>query len=175
MPNVNEMYWYLVGGDPHVDETTEWTYAGQKFTGGMWLKKWDKITLPGKSKDVGKDGRDLRVTGFTYAESPQVAGIVRGYCVDVTPGKPSDTSDYFFLPNLRIYTKWGTNILVADFPRFWSSSSVHDSGAYFMEYMELTRPEPRQILCLIGIQLDEEFRSIWKVAGMRPNGKPWFQ
>ena len=43
LPNAQELTWYVMKGDAHRDNTTEWEAFGQLHTGGIWLKKLSVI------------------------------------------------------------------------------------------------------------------------------------
>ena len=125
LPNVNEMYWYVVNGDPHWDETTVWTPDGGKSekTGGVWFLKKSAILAAGKTFDsnIGKDGLDLRIEW-------KDVGYYWHY--DITIGKPADTTDYFFLPFTGDGYAFGDQI--ADMARamYWSSTPE-----YMLEFL----------------------------------------
>ena len=119
MPNPNEMYWYVLNGDPRWDEETEWTADGgaSYHTGGVWIKKKSVILAEGKTFDsnVGYLGQDMRETNREY----HFAGDSYRY-----GGKPEDTSKYFFLPALGFYG--GGDHVVTDlgvYGIYWASCS----------------------------------------------------
>ena len=117
MPNPNEMYWYVSGGDPRWDSETEWTDEGDitspkatKYKGGVWIKKKQYIT--GFSSTVGMDGVDMRTT-------------TKGYAVTSTTyksgGKPANTSQYFFLTALGLYSHNASVVAKGTGGYYWSS------------------------------------------------------
>ena len=114
MPNANELYWYISAGDPRWDNTTQWTTDGgaSYHTGGAWIKKKQYIT--GFSSTVGKNGVDMRTTATHHSVNTTTYQ---------SGGKPTDTSQYFFLPALGCY--WNTQDLVEVGINgwYWSSSS----------------------------------------------------
>ena len=118
MPNPNEMYWYISGGDPRWDGETEWTDDDgvTKYKGGVWIKKKQYIT--GFSSTVGAGGVDMRTTEKIY--SVNSATYISGK-------KPANTSQYFFLPALGYYNT-GTNYVQDKgiLGSYWSSYA----GAY---------------------------------------------
>ena len=117
MPNINEMTWYAMKGDPRWDNERLWTTMGHLYKGGMWFKKHDKI--PGYSKTQAYDGTDWRTS----------ANAVNNY--SLTPGLPSeaDASDYFYLPALGFYFG-GECHSIGRSCSIWSSSSNPAVGYY---------------------------------------------
>ena len=98
MPNANELYWYIVSGDPRWDNTTPWSNDGglTERTGGIWIMTRAAILAAGRTFDpnVGKGNVDMRAT-------------FQGHSVNTTTyktgGRPADTSNYFFLPAQGFY------------------------------------------------------------------------
>ena len=127
LPNANEMAWYVLKGDAHWDDITQWEVFGKTYTGGIWLKKRSVIAQENsktladlKLKDP--NGKDL-LTSFNR------------YNVSTISGKPSDSEigNYFFLPALGWYLKDEFNYL-GEFGFYWSSSTKPNDIdlAYFM-------------------------------------------
>lgn len=120
MPNANEMYWYIVNGDPRWDETTPWTIDGglTEYTNGLWLKKKATILAEGKefSSTVGKDGVDMRLT-------------FKGHSVrnSLTSLSVAERSKYFFLPALG-YKNGGVQYVWRIHGYYWSSSPFPGDG-----------------------------------------------
>ena len=90
LPNVNELLWYVQNGDFHWD-TELWAMMDHLYTGGMWLKKKSKIS--GYRADQAPDGID-------YTRNTTLVVYPAG---GVTTGKPSNLSDYFYLPAYGYY------------------------------------------------------------------------
>lgn len=107
-PNVNELYWYAQEGEPHWDNTTLWATMGHLYVGGIWLKKKDKI--PGYSATVAPDG-----TNYTRSTS-----VLSYNNTNITPGKPSNLDEFFYLPALGFY--FGTGML----------GNIGSSGFYWL-------------------------------------------
>ena len=63
LPNVNEMTWYAVKGDPRWDADELWTTMGHLYKGGMWFKK--KAHINGYKSNTAVDGTDWRTTSKT--------------------------------------------------------------------------------------------------------------
>ena len=121
LPNANEMAWYILKGDAHWDNTTQWTAFGKKFKGGIWLKKLSVI-----AKDAGKtladlkkadpDGHDLRTNNVD--QRPYYSAL-DGKLTD------SEINNYFFLPALGNYHN-GSLEAFASWGFYWSSSVPYD-------------------------------------------------
>lgn len=123
LPNVNEMAWYVLKGDAHWDNSTQWEAFGTTHTGGIWLKKLSVIAQENnkkfaelKQKDpYGADLRDF----FDY------------YGFSTKNGKPSDSviDQYFFLPALGSY---GGDKLrkLGSYGYYWSSSACPHQSIY---------------------------------------------
>ena len=126
-PNVNQLYWYVVGGDPRYEKTTHWTIDGGATirTGGIWMKK--RSAISGFSPYIGKNGADMRSTGLSHEVS--TASYQNG-------GRPANTTNYFFMPALGYYDYY-TNPSVPVYPYmnmgtsgwYWTVSPWPDDGA----------------------------------------------
>ena len=84
-PNVNEMVWYAVKGNPCWDGDELWTTMGHLYKGGMWLKK--KAYISGfniNSAPVNGDWRTSNRNG--------------NWSVPYTLPPISDASKYFSYP-----------------------------------------------------------------------------
>lgn len=116
LPNANEMAWYVVEGDAHWDNSTQWEAFGEVHTGGIWLKKLSVIAQEnGKAladfKLTDPNGADLRTSSSSYDVSP-------------ISGKPADSEigNYFFLPALGYYD-YGKLGSLGSGGYYWSSSA----------------------------------------------------
>ena len=127
LPNANEMAWYVLKGDGHWDNTTQWTVFGKIYTGGIWLKKLSVIAQengkePAALKLKDPRNRDLRAS-FTF------------YNPNAKSGKPSasEIDKYFFLPALGYY---GGGILdnIGSDGYYWSSSACPSGSAYYLSF-----------------------------------------
>ena len=123
-PNVNELRWYAEHGHPHWDDQTLWATMGHLYHDGMWFKKKSKIS--GYSAAQAPDGID-------YTRSTNNASF---YNTIVTPGKPSNLNDYFYLPALGSYEN-GVLDGVGGYGFYWTSTPrVRDTGyAYYMVFV----------------------------------------
>ena len=117
LPNVNEMTWYAVKGDPRWDADELWTTMGHLYKGGMWFKK--KSQISGYNANTAYDGTDWRTTGDD-----------KSWSVSQTPPSAADANKYFFLPGLGSY--FAGQLLSVGTGYYWSSSAYlsFSSGAY---------------------------------------------
>ena len=127
LPNACEMTWYVLNGDGHWDNTTQWEAFGKIYTGGVWLKKLSVI-----AKENGKQLADLKNVdprGRTLRENHSDNSIW------VKTGKPasSEISKYFFLPALGYYTNGYFYGLGSD-GFYWSSSASTNMHNYSLGY-----------------------------------------
>ena len=130
LPNANEIGWYVLKGDAHWDNSTQWEVFGKTYTGGIWLKKLSVIAQENGKKPADlklKDpkGNDLRASYDYYSISPK-------------NGKPSDSviDNYFFLPALGGYGNRG-NLFLCTIGYYWSSSAYPSDGsrAYVLDFI----------------------------------------
>ena len=118
LPNVNEMSWYCMFGDPRWDGDELWTTMGHLYKGGMWFKK--KSVLQGEGHydtEKSADGTtDMRTTERSYSNSNSSINY---------SGLPSaaDAGNYFYLPALGYYT-YGLLYSAGDAGSYWSSSAL---------------------------------------------------
>ena len=111
-PNVNEMVWYAVKGNPCWDGDELWATMGHLYKGGMWLKK--KAYISGfniNSAPVDGDWRTSNRNG--------------NWSVSYTLPPISDASKYFFLPTSGYYVQGVLNIGNG---YYWSSSASPGYG-----------------------------------------------
>ena len=129
LPNVNEMSWYCMYGDPRWDADEAWTTMGHLYKGGMWFKK--KSVLQGEgnySTEKSADGStDMRTTGKDYTNNSS----------SINSGVPSaaDAGNYFYLPALGNYNS-GKLYDVGRIGRYWSSSAypLYSFSAYYLGF-----------------------------------------
>ena len=149
MPNVNEMYWYIVSGDPRWDNTTPWSNDGglTERTGGIWIMTRAAILAAGRAfaPNVGKNNVDMRATYLTHTVATSAYR---------TGGRPADTSNYFFLPAQGYYSA-GSPTYPGTGGYYWSSSpNPGDSAnAYRLRFFS------------DGVYLDYSIRSAGFVVG----------
>ena len=117
LPNVNEMSWYCMYGDPRWDADELWTTMGHLYKGGMWFKK-KSVLLAEHHYDTEKsaDGTtDMRTTWKNYVNNNSSIN---------NSGLPSaaDAGNYFYLPALGYYLA-GQLRNVGSNGSYWSSSA----------------------------------------------------
>ncbi|ALO47832.1 hypothetical protein [Hoylesella enoeca] len=119
-PNANELIWYCMQGDPHRDDQTLWATMGHLYQGGIWFKKKDKIS---GFTDANYNGTDYRIIYQNFSN------------ISITPGKPSNLNDYFYLPKLGLYG-FGTLNDVGFTGYYWSSTpfpwNVHNAYILYL-------------------------------------------
>ncbi|WP_455062747.1 hypothetical protein [Prevotella fusca] len=119
-PNINELYWYCLHGDPHWDNTTLWTEWGYLYTGGMWFKKAEVIAHDNNKanaaalKAASPDGKDR--THQTHYETPK-------HNENVKKKTPDNRKNYFFLPATGRYES-GTLKDFRTMGFYWTSSTI---------------------------------------------------
>ena len=130
LPNVNELSWYVMYGDPRWDGDELWTTMGHLYKGGMWFKK--KSVLQAENHydtEKSADGTtDMRTTWMDYRNSNSSIN---------NSGLPSaaDAGNYFFLPALgHYYANRLYNVGVNG--SYWSSSANPDASwdAFSLEF-----------------------------------------
>ena len=116
LPNVNEMSWYCMYGDPRWDADELWTTMGHLYKGGMWFKK--KSVLQSEhhyDTEKSADGStDMRTTFKNYFNVSS----------SFNSGLPAaaDAGNYFYLPALGSYS-FGQLYNVGIYGPYWSSSA----------------------------------------------------
>lgn len=122
MPNVNEMSWYAMKGDPHWDADELWSTMGHLYKGGMWFKK--KAVLLKENNYSTEISADRTTDMRTTEKRLEIGGI--------TIGVPSP-ADYFYLPALGCYDSSTLGVLGEE-GLYWSSSAFIGGNAYYMEF-----------------------------------------
>ena len=128
-PNVNECIWYAMEGNPHYEQSTLWATMGHLYTGGTWIKK---LSVIGNSQHPKKTLAELKAAapnGIDY-RTPQPWSNFINYNL-VQGKKPSNLSDYFFIPHLGQYLNGGLSG-VGHLSYIWSNTStpMGESGAF---------------------------------------------
>ena len=117
LPNVNEMTWYAVKGDPRFDKDELWTTMGHLYKGGMWFKKKSVLLAEGNyNTEKSVDGTDWRTDGNENSWSVS----------QILPSA-ADANNYFYLPALGYYNG-GRLYSVGFYGYYWSSSADPLSG-----------------------------------------------
>ena len=100
-PNVNEITWYCMKGDPRWDNTTLWSVWEHLYTGGMWFKKEKVIVSENHTSysyitNFSYDGRNRIAKPGLFETPPSNKKLKNGI--------PANMSDYIFLPAMGNYT-----------------------------------------------------------------------
>ena len=123
LPNVNEMTWYAVKGDPRWDADELWTTMGHLYKGGMWFKK--KANINGFNANTSVDGNDWRTTR-----------INQSWSVSNTLPEAANADNYFYLPALGFYFS-GRQYYVGSNCSYWSSTGIswnNNGYAYILNF-----------------------------------------
>ena len=119
LPNVNELSWYVVYGDPRWDADRLWTTMGHLYKGGAWFKKKSVLIAEGhyNTEKFADNITDLRIMPSGYSNTSW------------TPGLPTaaDANKYFYLPALG-YSILGQQSQVGSYGGYWSSSASAGSS-----------------------------------------------
>ena len=119
LPNVNELSWYVVYGDPRWDADRLWTTMGHLYKGGAWFKKKSVLIAEGhyNTEKSADNITDLRIMPSSYSNTSW------------TPGLPTaaDANKYFYLPALG-YSILGQQSQVGSYGGYWSSSASAGSS-----------------------------------------------
>lgn len=131
LPNVNEMVWYVMKGDPHRDPDELWTTMGLLYRSGLWIKKKARIAAD-NSKSV-TDLANAAPNGTDYRSSITWPGSFVNNSVSAGSPDADELGDYFFLPALSHYTS-GSFQRVGYYGNYWSSNAdarVQDHAFFF--------------------------------------------
>ncbi|WP_155945426.1 MULTISPECIES: fimbrillin family protein [Prevotellaceae] len=119
LPNVNELSWYVMKGDPRWDKDELWTSMGLLYKGGMWfLKKANIIDYSTEHSFYGII--DLR-TFDADQRTRRKYRYFKNTPSDVLPSA-TDANKYFYLPALGSYLRGGLGA-VGSCGRYWTSSA----------------------------------------------------
>lgn len=104
-PNMNEIIWYVLKGDPHWDDSKYFTVNNRPYNGGMWIKKQSVIAAENSTsvwalKNAAPDGVNYGYSWLYDNDHGAHTGWPHFSNTSVTMGEPSNPNDYFFLPAL---------------------------------------------------------------------------
>ena len=139
-PNVNELYWYLMKGDPHWGGGPVYAVNGHLWQmNGMWLRKKSAIVAYLKTNEHYPSTfteNDLKEGYKTSATAVPIDYRVTflNASGSFTQGTPANTTDYFFLPALGLYYL-GSCYDFGSYGAYWSSSGSFSSNAYAYSMM----------------------------------------
>ena len=132
LPNANEMAWYVLRGDAHLDYSTWWEVFGALRSGGLWLKKLSVI-----AQESGKEPAALKQAD---PNGKNLLASYGSYTIRYAIGKPADSviDKYFFLPGLGFYVMGKLTFFGTYSPDglFWSSSAhpSNSDNAYYLDF-----------------------------------------
>ena len=137
-PNANELLWYNREGDPHWD-TSLWSLMDHLYQGGMWLRKIDVIAK--KQRKTVQQLKNLAPNNidFTKNSSTNIYDQIAESNTNITIGKPTNTSDYIFLPATGLYIySIGKLTGVGKMGYYWSSTprSYNNNNAFNIKVTE---------------------------------------
>ena len=121
LPNVNEMTWYAVYGEPRWDADKLWTTMGHLYKGGMWFKKKSVLQADHHyNTEKAADGTDWRTNEN-----------IKTWSVSQTLPSAADANKYFYLPAFGYYNSGEPYVFVYGV-YYWSSSALpgNSSRAY---------------------------------------------
>ena len=117
-PNVNEITWYCMKGDPHWDTTTLWSVWEHLYTCGMWFKKESVIVSENHTSyshitNFSFDGKNRIAKPGVY-ETPKSNDKIK-------QGTPDNLNNYFFLPAMGVYLN-GSLHNFREYGFYWSKT-----------------------------------------------------
>lgn len=117
-PNVNEITWYCMKGDPHWDTTTLWSVWEHLYTCGMWFKK-ERIIVSENNTSYS------HITNFSYDGKNRIAkpGVYETPKSNdkIKKGTPDNLNNYFFLPAMGVYLN-GSLYNFREYGYYWSKT-----------------------------------------------------
>ena len=117
-PNVNELYWYCLKGDPHWDNITLWAVWGHLYTGGMWFKKASVIASENGKVDAAAL-KNINPYGKDYAHTDHF--VTPPNNKSIKSAMPEERKKYFFLPAMGRYEA-DKLVEFRTTGRYWSST-----------------------------------------------------
>ena len=131
-PNINELCWYVMKGDPHWGSKTYVENGHLKKIDGLWLRKKSAIVTYLKAQEGYPSSftEDDLKSGYkaSFTASLNDYRITNG-AVSATPasGVPTNIADYFFLPASGYYFEgW---LVESGFSGYYWTSSGHPWAA----------------------------------------------
>ena len=117
LPNINEMVWYAIKGDPRWDADELWTTMGHLYKGGLWLKK--KAYISGISSEHDPNNIDQRTKNNVNIQKKP------------SPYLPSasEINNFFYLPAMGGYHS-GNLGSMGTLGFYWSSSAAVSTKSY---------------------------------------------
>uniref|UniRef100_A0AB33JI69 Fimbrillin family protein n=1 Tax=Prevotella sp. GTC17262 TaxID=3236797 RepID=A0AB33JI69_9BACT len=124
IPNVNEITWYIMHGNPRWDADRLWTTMRHLYKGGMWFKKLDKIAAEqGINRSHMKNHAaitavDMHTVTLTWLEYN--SNYFTNHPLN-TPPTDAEKPDFFYLPMLGRYHNGRLDFL-GSYGAYWTSS-----------------------------------------------------
>ena len=135
LPNVNEMTWYVMYGDPRWDTDELWTTMGHLYKGGVWFKKKSVLQAEGHyaTEKSADNTTDMRGWAYKYYENNSSSMKYSG------PPSAADAGNYFYLPALGYYNQHGVlDGAIGLDARYWSSTT-YIATPYSAYYLHLNK------------------------------------
>lgn len=146
LPNVNELWWYVVHGDAHWEDNC---VVGVKdnhlklIGGGLWLRKKSAILAHIKANGYPASLTEASLkAGYMFSPTSPLEDM-RGNRfatqVNSIPGRPANTADYFFLPALAWYSNgWRQGEYYGSHGAYWTSNAYpgYSSNQAFCLYFD---------------------------------------
>ncbi|WP_315404897.1 hypothetical protein [Hoylesella saccharolytica] len=135
-PNVNELYWYIKKGDPHLGSRQQLVYYDgrlQPITVGLWLRKKSAIVAYLKANEgypASLTWNDMKEAYWDTPTAPHVDGRTTSvvlHRLNIPSGTPANPADYFFIPMVTGYIKYGMLVRPSMYnlqAHYWSSTAV---------------------------------------------------
>ena len=160
-PTLNELYWYVMKGDPQWDGEQLWTLGGRMYKGGVWLRKKKTIVAYLKEKEGFPSTfteADLKLGYKASATAPLDDRRIAGWGVWLTSypkGSPNYLDDYFFLPASGCYFGgWLQNAGTDGW--YWSDNTAQNhqftacaNALWFTKDKIAVTPEVRAVPCRV--------------------------
>ena len=132
VPNVNELSWYCMYGDPRWDGDELWTTMGHLYKGGMWFKK--------KSVLQAENHYDTEKSADNITDERTTARFYNNTNSSIyNSGLPSaaDVGNYFYLPALGYYES-GRLFDIGSRGYYWTSNAYryYNTRAYYLCFRE---------------------------------------
>lgn len=136
-PTLNELWWYVMKGEPHWDGEQLWTLGGRMYKGGVWLKKKKAIVADLKGREHFPSTfteADLKLGYKESATDPLDDKRITGKGVWLnsypkgTPDYFNDShglDDYFFLPASGWYLE-GWLQYAGTYGWYWSDNTAEN-------------------------------------------------
>lgn len=125
LPNANEMSWYVMYGDPRLDEDKVWSSMGHLYKMGMWFKKKSVLIAEGhyNTEKSANNSTDLRTGYKEYLITNNNTSVPTA----------AEASNYFYLPALGGYSSYLLNDLGYRL-RYWSSTACPGPSTFKYAY-----------------------------------------